>query len=209
MIATRSSMAHTLHHLFRRLRYGQPIVVVSGLPRSGTSMAMKMLEAGGLCVVTDGVRGADEDNPKGYYEYERVKNLELDHDRRWLREVRGKAVKIVSFLIKTLPPNNNYKLLFMQRDLNEILASQAKMLARRGETSEVSDKQMTELFQQDLANARFFLRRRQFETLEVQYKETLNHPREQAQRMAAFLGRRLDIEAMVRVVDATLYRNRA
>jgi hypothetical protein len=195
--------------MLRRFRYGEPIIVVSGLPRSGTSMAMKMLEAGGLSIVTDGVRSADEDNPKGYYEDERVKNLHLDQDRTWLRQCRGKALKVISYLIKTLPPDNNYKVLFMERNVKEILVSQSKMLTRRGEASETPDERMMELLRQDLAAARFFLRRAHFELLDLQYKEVLDHPREQAGRIAAFLGRPLDIEAMVRVVDATLYRNRA
>ena len=94
-------------NLYRRIRYGRPIVVVSGLPRSGTSMAMKMLEAGGLGVVTDGLRTADEDNPKGYYEDERVKDLAGTEDRGFLRAARGKAIKVISYLLKDLPPDNN------------------------------------------------------------------------------------------------------
>ena len=100
-------------NLYRRLRYGRPIVVVSGLPRSGTSMAMKMLEAGGLPVVTDGLRAADEDNPKGYYEDERVKDLHQAADKGWLRNARGRVVKIISFLLKSLPADNNYQVVFM------------------------------------------------------------------------------------------------
>ncbi len=125
--------------LVRRLRYGPPIVVVSGLPRSGTSMAMKMLEAGGLAIVTDNVRAADDDNPRGYYEDERVKDLARDANREWLRDARGKAIKIISFLLKDLPPDNNYKVLFMERDLGEVLASQQKMLDHRGEDSATED----------------------------------------------------------------------
>ena len=120
-------------NLYRRVRYGPPIVVVSGLPRSGTSMAMKMLEAGGLSVVTDGLRAADEDNPKGYYEDERVKDLHQAADKAWLRDARGKVVKIISFLLKSLPAENNYQVLFMHRNLREIVSSQNKMLVRRGE----------------------------------------------------------------------------
>src|SRR5438128_3864516 len=125
--------------VYRRVRYGRPIVVVSGLPRSGTSMAMKMLEAGGLRVVTDGQRTADEDNPKGYYEDERVKDLHREGDKTWLRDARGDVVKIISFLLKSLPADNNYKVLFMHRNLREIVASQNKMLARRGEKNETPD----------------------------------------------------------------------
>ena len=93
--------------LYRRLRFGQPVIVISGLPRSGTSMAMKMLEAGGLEVLTDGLRIADESNPNGYYELERVKRLETDEDRSWLKEARGKAIKIVSLLLTYLPDTND------------------------------------------------------------------------------------------------------
>ena len=128
-----AAMSGRFPGLVRRLRYGPPIVVVSGLPRSGTSMAMKMLEAGGLAVVTDNVRAADDDNPRGYYEDERVKDLARDANRAWLRDARGKAIKIISFLLKDLPPDNNYKVLFMERDLGEVLASQQKMLDHRGE----------------------------------------------------------------------------
>jgi hypothetical protein len=199
----------TLQKMLRRCRYGEPIVIVSGLPRSGTSMVMKMLEAGGLSIVTDGVRTADEDNPKGYYEDERVKNLHVDRDRAWLRQCRGRAVKVISYLIKTLPPHNNYKVLFMERSLKEIVASQSKMLTRRGETAEAPEERVMELLRQDLAAARFFLRRAHFDLLDLQYKEVLDHPREQAGRIAVFLGRPLDVEAMAHVVDAALYRNRA
>ena len=124
-------MAPSLRRLYRHLRYGQPIVVVSGLPRSGTSMVMKMLEAGGLAVLTDGLRTADEDNPKGYYEVERVKDLAREADKGWLGEARGKAVKVISYLLKSLPPTFNYKVVFIRRDLEEVLASQRKMLARQ------------------------------------------------------------------------------
>ena len=106
------------------------IAIVSGLPRSGTSMLMKMLEAGGLKPLTDRVRAADEDNPKGYYEFERVKRLEKD--KEWLPEARGRAVKIISMLLKHLPPGFSYKILFMLRSMDEVLASQTQMLVGGG-----------------------------------------------------------------------------
>jgi hypothetical protein len=94
-------MLSSVRRLYRRFRYGEPIVVVSGLPRSGTSMLMKMLEAGGVPIVTDGLRTADEDNPKGYYEVERVKNLAQETDRSWLGEARGQGIKVISFLLRS------------------------------------------------------------------------------------------------------------
>ena len=184
-------------------------MVVSGLPRSGTSMAMKMLEAGGLSVVTDGLRTADEDNPKGYYEDERVKDLYQPGDKAWLRDSRGKVIKIISFLLKSLPDDNNYKVLFMHRNLREIVASQNKMLARRGEKNDTPDDRAVALLEEQVRDARFFLRRPQFEVLELNYRETLDSPRPLAIRMAEFVDEPLDVEKMTQVVDVQLYRNRS
>jgi hypothetical protein len=195
--------------LYRRIRYGPPIVVVSGLPRSGTSMAMKMLEAGGLGVVTDGLRAADEDNPKGYYEDERVKDLYREGDKTWLRDSRGKVIKIISFLLKSLPADNNYKVLFMHRNLKEIVASQNKMLARRGEKNDTPDERAVALLDEQVRDARFFLRRPQFDVMEMNYREILDAPGPVAVKMAAFVGGPLDVQKMTQVVDVQLYRNRA
>ena len=115
----------------RRLYRGRPIVVVSGLPRSGTSMAMKMLDAGGMPLVTDGVRSADISNPNGYYEFEPVKDLERG-EAAWLADARGKAVKIVSPLLTYLPESFDYQVIFMRRPLAEIVDSQHAMLDARG-----------------------------------------------------------------------------
>lgn len=199
----------TVPNLYRRIRYGRPIIVVSGLPRSGTSMAMRMLEAGGLSVVTDGLRTADEDNPTGYYEDERVKDLYQAGDKTWLRASRGKVIKIISFLLKSLPADSNYKVLFMHRNLREIVASQRKMLARRGEKNDTPDERAAILLDEQVRDARFFLRRPQFEVLELSYRETLDSPRPLALRMAEFVGEPLDIEKMTQVVDVQLYRNRS
>ena len=169
---------------------------------------MNMLDAGGVPTVTDGVRNADEDNPKGYYEDERVKELHKAEDKTWLRDARGRAIKIVSYLLKSLPSDHNYKVILLRRNPQEILKSQAKMLARRGEFSERSDERMLELIRKDLDDARFFLRRPHFEVIELHYKEILEQPREHAKRIAEFLAEPLDIEQMASVVDMKLYRNR-
>ena len=105
-----------------------PIIVVSGLPRSGTSMMMGMLEAGGLELVVDGIRAADEDNPRGYYELERVKDLAKAEDKSWLITLQGKGVKVISLLLQHLPEAYNYKIIFMRRSIAEVLDSQSKML---------------------------------------------------------------------------------
>src|SRR5512139_2049136 len=124
-------MPSSLTRFFRRIRFGEPVIIVSGLPRSGTSMLMKMLEAGGVPLVTDGVRTPDEDNPKGYYEVERVKDLANEQDKTWLRQSKGKGLKVISYLLKSLPADVNYKVVFIRREIEEVLASQKKMLDRR------------------------------------------------------------------------------
>jgi hypothetical protein len=195
--------------LIRRIRYGAPVVVVSGLPRSGTSMAMQMLTAGGYPVITDGVRAADEDNPKGYYEEESVKDLHQDGvDHSWVRGTRGKAVKIISFLLRYLPQDNNYKIIFMRRDLGEVLASQNKMLERRGEQNDVTDEQMLALWKDHLWKVNYQLKRApHMEFIEVVYSDAVNDPMKEVTRIRDFVGRDLNLNEMAAVVDSSLYRN--
>ena len=203
-------MASTFQNLARRLRYGRPVVVVSGLPRSGTSMAMKMLEAAGMSLVVDNVRTADEDNPKGYFEDERVKNLAEMEDTGWVRAARGKVIKVVSSLLGHLPPDNDYRVVFMRRDLREVLASQAKMLARRGETSHTPDDQLLAAYERHLEKVEFQLRfRPNFEVLYLNYAEVVAEPATAARRLVEFLGGGLQVARMVEAVDSSLYRNRA
>ncbi len=195
--------------LWRRVRAGRPVVVVSGLPRSGTSMAMKMLAAAGLELVTDEVRTADEDNPKGYFEDERVKDLAGTTDRRWVATARGKVIKVVSSLLLYLPPQYRYRVVFMRRDLDEVLASQAKMLERRGEGAAGGDEELRDSYVQHLEKVAFQLRYRpNFEALYVDYRDVLEHPEAQARRIADFLGGGLDVARMAEAVDPNLYRNR-
>jgi len=201
----------SLERAVRRLRYGRPIVVVSGLPRSGTSMAMKMLEAGGLNVVTDGVRQADESNPRGYLELEAVKALDKAGSTAWLKDARGRAVKIISLLLTWLPEDHDYRVIFMRRDLREVLASQNKMLVTRagqaGTTDE--DEQMRRHYEAHLAKVdRFLASRRCFSVLRVEYRSAVERPREEARRINAFLGGGLDVEKMAAIGDPALYRNR-
>ena len=199
-----------LRQTFRRLRYGDPVVVVSGLPRSGTSMTMKMLEAGGLPLVIDGIRTADEDNPKGYYEDERVKDLAKVLDKSWLKDARGRSIKIISYLLKELPRANQYKILFMRRHLDEVLASQAKMLDRRNEPNPTSDEEMRRIYQQHLDEVEALVAKHPtMEKLDVDYRELIEKPLEGARKIDAFLGGGHSIEDMAAMVDKNLYRNRA
>lgn len=200
-----------LKDFIRKMRYGDPIIVVSGLPRSGTSMLMKMLESGGLTIVSDGQRGADIDNPKGYFEFEKVKELDKNSDKVWLHDCRGKVVKIISYLLKDLPNDNYYKVLFIERDLREVMASQAKMLTNRGEaTNEVSDEKMIENFENHLWRTRYLLKNEDyFDVLYVKHGDIMSAPQTIAKSINAFLGNHLNVEKMVAAVDPKLYRNRA
>jgi hypothetical protein len=202
-------MASILRKIARRLKYGRPVVVVSGLPRSGTSMAMKMLEAGGMELVVDNIRTADEDNPKGYYEDERVKDLVDMTDKGWLRGARGKVIKVVSSLLNYLPGSNAYKVVFMRRNLHEVLASQTKMLARRGEDSQTDDQDLLTMYESHLEKVQFQLRfRPNFEALYLDYADVVAKPEREARRIADFVGGGLDAERMSAAVDGSLYRNR-
>jgi sulfotransferase family protein len=199
-----------LGDFLRKRKYGEPIVIVSGLPRSGTSMMMKMLEAGGLSVMTDSIRQADIDNPKGYYEYERVKNLEKETDKSYVREARGKVLKVISFLLKDLPDDNFYRVVFMRRHLDEVIASQNKMLDRRGEDAIEDRETMAEAYRNHLAAVKILVRKRpNLEMLEFRYDEAVKNPKEAARMVNAFLGGALDERAMATVIDGELYRNRA
>jgi len=203
-------MFESLKRLFRGVQ-GEPITVVSGLPRSGTSMMMRMLEGGGLSIMTDSERGADIDNPKGYFEYERIKHLEKETDKSYVRDGRGKALKVISFLIKDLPDDNDYRVIFMRRDLDEVLTSQNKMIDRLGSDDTDADTEaMKEAYRNDIVRTRMLCKKRpNFALIEVHYSATVSDPTGTAHEVNAFLGGRLDEAAMQAAVDGSLYRNRA
>jgi hypothetical protein len=173
-------------------------------------MMMKMLKAGGLSVLTDNIRAPNEDNPKGYYEFERVKKLS-EGDTAWLDEAAGKVVKIITQLLTHLPDSHSYRVLMMRRSIPEILASQARMLERRGEAGGgVSDEQMAELFEKHLTQVYVWMDQQEnLSYLDVSYNEALSDPVPTIARIRAFLGGELDEVAMAQVVDPSLYRNRA
>jgi hypothetical protein len=171
---------------------------------------MKMLEAGGLQVFTDNLRTADEQNPKGYFEFERVKDLHNETDKSWVRGARGKALKVVSSLLGSLPEDNNYQVVFMERNLQEVIASQNKMLVARGEASaESSDAALAGMYREHLDRVRRLLERRAcFDAVYVTYSDVVKNPRTEAKRVSAFLDGRVSAEKMATAVDEQLYRNR-
>ncbi|MBN1669080.1 MAG: sulfotransferase domain-containing protein [Anaerolineales bacterium] len=195
---------------FFRKKSAQPsqIVIVSGLPRSGTSMMMKMLEAGGIPPLTDQIRSADIDNPKGYYEFERAKKLP-EGDIAWLPDAQGKAVKVIAALLVHLPAGYEYRVLFMRRKMEEILASQNKMLAHRGEQSKVDDATMADLFAKHVAQVENWMRTQpNLQYLDVDYNAMLAQPEQHLAGIIEFLNRDLDAQAMLAIVDPNLYRQR-
>jgi len=185
----------------------KPITIVAGLPRSGTSMMMRMLEAGGMEVAVDNVRQADEDNPRGYYEFERVKDIR--QDRSWLNGLEDKVVKMVSMLLFDLPSDKRYKIVFMKRNMQEILSSQRIMLDRRGEKGQ-SPEEMAVMYEKHLGEIEKWLREQgNVEVLFVNYNEMLKNPREIVPLINRFFNNALNAESMFTVVDPSLYRQRS
>ena len=188
----------------------QVVTVVSGLPRSGTSMMMKLLEAGGLLPLTDNIRTADEDNPKGYYEFERVKQLPKG-DVAWLPDAQGKVVKVIAALLPSLPGGYHYRVIFMQRAMPEVLASQRQMLIRRGEDpNKIPDDVMAKLFEKHLRQVDDWMKQQaNVARLDVNYNEMLKNPQPFVVQINAFLGHQLDEAKMATVVDPALHRQRS
>ena len=172
-------------------------------------MAMSMLEAGGLEIVTDGVRVADEHNPRGYYECEKVKTLDAGADTSWLTTARGKAIKVISFLLPRLPATHNYRVIFMHRDMGTILASQNKMLGAAGVADAAADQRFALAYEAHVLAVGNMLRRRScFELLNLRYEEVWERPIEEAERISQFVGLPLDVPRMAAGVDRALGRHR-
>ncbi len=185
------------------------VTIVSGLPRSGTSMMMRMLEAGGLAPVVDGERKANADNPMGYYEFEPVKALK--EDSSWVADSTGQAVKVIYKLVYDLPNNVPYRIVFMQRDIEEVLSSQEKMMRRDGlDPDTIGRDLLFNLFQTDVMDFRRWAEvQGNIQIMYADYRRMIDEPEEMSRHIAEFLGEDLDIQAMASVVDPDLYRNRA
>ncbi|HWY22655.1 MAG TPA: sulfotransferase domain-containing protein [Candidatus Acidoferrum sp.] len=184
------------------------ITIVSGLPRSGTSLMMQMLAAGGMPILSDGERQPDVDNPRGYLEWERIKHL--PRDPACIAEAEGKAVKVVSRLLTSLPNRHEYRVIFMQRPLPEVLASQEEMLRRRGTAKPGTGKAaIAAAFESHLREVDAWLGSKSYlKLLRVPYHDLLHDPEDIGRKLVQFLKIHLDAEAMARQVDPTLYRNR-
>jgi len=184
------------------------ITIVSGIPRSGTSLMMKMLDAGGMPIVTDHIRKADIDNPEGYYEFEKVKKIRQDIS--WLKDTRGKAFKMVSMLLLDLPPGETYKIIFMERTLTEVIASQNRMLERKKIPSDSNDSDTAHMFEIHLKKVRQWIAsQKNISFISINYNKLISSPDDEIARVAEFLGVPLDKNKMARAVNPDLYRNRA
>ncbi len=184
------------------------ITIVSGLPRSGTSMMMRMLEAGGIPALTDELRTPDEDNPNGYYEFEDVKSIDSNAD--WLDDAPGCSVKMVYSLLKHLPADRNYRIVFMRREVSEILQSQKKMLERSGIETDISDATMKALFERELRQFYTWLpSQSHLNLINISYNELLSRPQSTIALINNHFDETLDVHAMNAMVDQSLYRHRA
>jgi len=184
------------------------LTIVPGLPRSGTSMMMQMIDRGGIPALTDNIREADEDNPKGYYEFEPVKRTK--NDPSWVRHAQGKVVKMVHLLLLDMPTDYKYRVVFMKRNIQEVVASQNIMLERQGKSGgDLSEQKLIEMFEAQMAKVDAYMKQQpNFETLYVIYNDVLRDPAPSVRAINAFLGVDLDTDAMLNVVDPNLYRNR-
>jgi hypothetical protein len=184
------------------------LTVVSGLPRSGTSMMMRMLDAGGIPALTDNVRAADPSNPNGYYEYEPIKKTK--EDPSWLPAAIGMAVKMVHVLLLDLPLSYAYHVVFMRRDIKEVVESQNRMLERLGKNSnDLPTSRLSSIYQSQTDDVMRYLRRHgdHFRLLEVDYNALIREPVAQVEQVSQYLDG-LDAAKMVAVVDRNLYRTR-
>ncbi|HMT08536.1 MAG TPA: alkaline phosphatase family protein [Pyrinomonadaceae bacterium] len=187
--------------------YKGKLVIVSGLPRSGTSMMMQMLTSGGIEAFTDDERKPDENNQKGYFEHEAVKNLAKNKD--WLPEANGKAVKVIAQLIPHLPLNYRYKVIFMERDISEVLSSQHKMLGRMGKESE-SNSSLKDSYETSVQDVKDWIAdQRNFDVIYVDYASVIEDPLRQSERINEFIGGNLDVTRMKDAVDAGMRRERS
>jgi hypothetical protein len=191
-----------------RARADRSVTIVTGVPRSGTSLVMQMLAAGGLPIASDGVRRADPDNPRGYFELEAARSLA--RDASWLPGIAGRAVKLVHTLVPSLPPDLLYRVLIVRRRLDEVLASQRVMLARRGPAPDAAeDVRLLPVLEEQLAGLERWLDAREdLAWLGIDYAELVADPGRVTARMNAFLGGGLDERAMAACVDPALHRER-
>jgi tetratricopeptide (TPR) repeat protein len=181
------------------------VIIVSGLPRSGTSMMMQMLEAGGVDIFTDEIRQPDENNPKGYLEYEKAKALSKDN--AWVADAKGKAVKVIAQLLRFLPANLKYKIIFMQRDMKEVIFSQQKMIGKKTDVFPVA---IAQVYEKEIAWVmEWAAKEPNVDLITIDYAEAIRNPVSAVKNLSQFLNMHLFEDEMIEVIDPSLYRNKA
>ncbi len=172
-------------------------------------MMMRMLTRGGMPILDDGLRHADADNPHGYFEYQPAKRLQ--RDPAWLSDAVGKAVKIVAQLVQYLPAGYAYQVIFMERDLHEVLASQQVMLERQARKgADLMPEQLATVFANQVRRLKNWLANQpNIQTLHVSYASVFANPFAGAATINRFLGGTLDTDQMAGAVDTTLYRQKS
>lgn len=185
------------------------ITIVSGLPRSGTSLMMQILKAGGIQILTDNIRSADVDNPRGYFEYEKVKNLQ--NDNSWLQEAEGKALKVIAQLTPYLPIDFNYSVILMKRNIDEILLSQGKMVENLGgRKATVGSEVLKKVFEVQLKKCEEYINaNKNFKKYEADFNKLVSGNIEIIKNLNSHLDLKLKLENITGVIDKSLYRNKA
>jgi len=183
------------------------VTIVSGLPRSGTSLMMRMIGEGGIPILSDGLRVPDEDNPNGYYEFERVRRTRQDPS--WIPDALGKVVKMVHLLLLELPLTHEYRVVFMRRDLREVVKSQNRMLTRLNKpTDDLPEERVAEIYKRQIETTLTYLQSHDdyFRVIEVDYNVLIKNPLDLVRRVGAFFDG-LNTDEMVKAIDVRLYRN--
>lgn len=186
----------------------ETIVVVSGIPRSGTSLMMNMLGRAGLPLLTDETRGADESNPEGYFELAAVRKTQ--EDNAWVSRAQGHAVKVIHRILPALPEVYRYRVILMHRPVAEVVQSQDRMLARLGaDPSQLPEGRIEAIFKEQHEQTRALLEQEaHFDWIEVEYPELVEAPVRGAEQVIRFLELSAEPADVATAIDARLYRER-
>ncbi len=183
------------------------ITVVSGLPRSGTSLMMQILEVNGFDILTDNVKTADESNPKGYYEYGKVKKIIKDNN--WISEAEGKTIKVIVQLLFYLPLNFNYKIILMERNIDEILDSQAKMLQMLGNKKQIPSDILRKTFQQQMDKSINWMQLQpNIESVRISFGNLFRSPDEELKKLIHLFDGKIEYDISRNVINPALYREK-
>lgn len=179
------------------------ITLITGIPRSGTSLMMQLFKAANVDIATDAIRTEDDNNPKGYYELEAVKGIVKNN--AFLKDLDGKTIKIVAPLVTFIDLSLEYRVVFMIRDLDEVVQSQEKMV---GKDQQDQKEKFKTMYAMHIEKSRQFLNSHNIPFIEIQHRELLQNPELSLKRLIDFCGWETPLEELKSVIDHSLYRNR-